>query len=487
MRRFSAFISPESRPAFNAFLTRVFADELKQSCEVQLLNAEKHPFFVHIEANADAAEHTCRLVVEDISARKTAEAALHNAHDELEAKVRERTAALMQANAQLNAEIAEHKRTEAALQHTQHILNQAQRVAHVGSWERDIAGGIISWSDELFRICGLPPQTFFPSMAKALQAIHPEDRNAVHRMLRGAVEQGQSFSGNCRVVRPDGTIRHVRLQGNVLRDANRKPRTVIGSMLDITDFKRTEEALLQSQETIRRLAAHQEWVKESERKRIAREIHDELGQNLLALRIDVLMLATRTECSHPRLNKRAKLALDHIDTTIKSVRNLINNLRPAVLDLGLPAAFEWQVKEFQRRRGIACTLDISGEDASYQLDDDIANTLFRILQESLTNVSRHAQADRITISLSKDGGNVTMKVSDNGIGIRQNCRRKANSYGLIGIRERVTNLGGELAIDSRENEGTTLTVTIPAEHPSGNAAYRGPGRLGSGPDQNFYN
>ncbi|MDP3841618.1 MAG: PAS domain S-box protein [Oxalobacteraceae bacterium] len=465
-RRFGAFVSLESRPTFNAFLARVFADENKQSCEVLLLNGEQRPFYAHIEANADAAEHTCRLVVEDISARKAAEKSLQNAHDELETKVQERTAALMLANAQLKAEIAEHKRTEAALRHTQYILNQAQRVAHVGCWERNNVSGAPQWSDEFFRICGLPPQAFTPNLAKLLQVIHPEDRNAVYRMVRRAIDHNHNFNSISRIIRPDGTIRHVRFQGNILRSENRKLQTLVGSVLDITEFKNAEEALLQSQETIRRLAAHQEWVKENERKRIAREIHDELGQNLLALRIDVSMLAARTEHCHPRLNAKVKAALNDIDVTIRSVRGIINNLRPAVLDLGLPAAFEWQVKEFQRRNGIACNLNISGGDADYQLEDDLATALFRILQESLTNISRHARADRITISLSKDAcDNVVMKVADNGIGLPQDSRRKANSYGLIGIRERVNTLRGELIIDSHQNQGTALTVIIPTECP----------------------
>ncbi|MEO8407488.1 MAG: histidine kinase, partial [Oxalobacteraceae bacterium] len=383
----------------------------------------------------------------------------------LETTVRERTAELTRANALLTAKIVEQKRTEEMLKRTQQILHHAKRVAHVGSWECDIASGALRWSDELFRIGGYPPQVVAPSIAKAVQAIHPKDRSAVYRVIRRAIEHGAKFSRPVQIIRPDGTIRHVRFQGIVLYDQNNQPQTVVGSVLDITDFKRTEEALLQSQETIRGLAAHQEQVKESERKRIAREIHDELGQNLLALRIDVSMLATRTGHSHPRLNAKVHAALDQIDTTIASVRGIINNLRPAVLDLGLPAAIEWQVKQFQRRNGIACALHIDGAEADYQLDDDHAAALFRILQESLTNISRHAQADRITIKLSRDAGKIRMTVADNGVGMAQNCRRKAKSYGLIGIQERINTLHGEMVIDSAESRGTTLTVIIPADQP----------------------
>jgi len=463
-RRFGAFVAPESRPTFNAFLTRVFDRETKQSCEVRLLNAEQRPFYAQIEANADAAEHSCRLVVKDISARKAAEEALQNAYAMLETKVRERTAELTLSNVQLTAKISEQKRTEEEFEHIQHILHQAQRVAHVGSWERDIASGALRWSDELYRIAGHRPQSVAPSMAKALQAIHPQDRSAIYRAVRNAIRHGAKFSRTVRIIRLDGTIRYVRCQGSILCDQNNQPQTVVGSVLDITDFKRTEEALLQSQQTIRRLAAHQEWVKEDERKRIAREIHDELGQNLLALRIDVSMLATRTGHSHPRLNARVQTALEQIDTTIASVRGIINNLRPAVLDLGLPAAIEWQVKQFQRRNNIACALQIDGVDADYELDDNHATALFRILQESLTNISRHAQADKITINLSKDTGKIRMTIADNGIGMQHNCRRKAKSYGLIGIQERINTLHGELIIDSDESHGTTLIIIIPADH-----------------------
>lgn len=468
-RRFGAFIAPESRPIFNAFLTRVFSSETKESCEVRILNAEQRPFFARIEANADAAEHTCRLVVEDVTLRKAAELALHQAHYELEEKVQQRTAELVQTNEYLSAEIAQHKRTEEVLKHTQYILQQAQQVAHVGSWERGIANGILIWSDELFRIFGLKPQAFTPNLAKALAHFHPHDRSTAYRLIRGAIEHGHNFSTTSRIVRHDGTIRNVLIKGNILRDAHGKPQTMVGTVLDITGFKQAEDALLQSQETIRRLAAHQVIVKENERKRIAREIHDELGQNLMALRIDVSMLDARTKHSHPRLNAKVKSALNDIDTTIKSVRGIINNLRPPVLDLGLPAAFEWQVKEFQRRSGIPCTLNISGSEAQYKLDDEHSTALFRILQESLANVSRHAKANQIAINLSQHAGNVVMKVADNGIGLSVNSRKKTQSYGLIGIKERVNTLHGTLIIDSLENKGTALTVIIPIAYPTESA------------------
>jgi PAS domain S-box-containing protein len=222
-----------------------------------------------------------------------------------------------------------------------------------------------------------------------------------------------------------------------------------------------EEALLRSKHFLQQLAAHQESIKEDERKRIAREIHDELGQQLLVLRMDVSMLHARTKGRHPRLHRKADTALKNIDNTMQSVRSIINNLRPAVLDLGLHAAIEWQVKRFEEHTGIACDLVSDGKDIA--LADNCTTALFRTLQESLTNVSRHAHATQVLIELYEAGCRLFMKVSDNGIGTLPGDRRKKASFGLLGMKERITTLGGELDIKSEPNQGTILTVSVPIQ------------------------
>ncbi|WP_292934170.1 response regulator [Noviherbaspirillum sp.] len=230
-------------------------------------------------------------------------------------------------------------------------------------------------------------------------------------------------------------------------------------LLHINERKQAEEALRQSQEELRQLASYQERIKEDERKRIAREIHDELGQNLLALRIDIAMLHARTGSTHPKLNQKVHAVLDHIDATMKAMRAIINNLRPTVLDLGLSAAIEWQVKEFQRRTGISCELAMSEKEL--MVDDNRATALFRILQESLNNVFRHARASKATIELHTQDNRLIMTVADNGVGIFPGCRRKANSFGLVGIKERVSALGGEFVLDTAQDRGTSIKISIP--------------------------
>jgi signal transduction histidine kinase len=221
------------------------------------------------------------------------------------------------------------------------------------------------------------------------------------------------------------------------------------------------EELQQSKLMLRQLASYQEHIKEEERKRIARDIHDELGQSLLALRIDVSMLHARTSTMHPKLNEKASDALNHIDTAIRSVRGIINDLRPPVLDLGLQAAIEWQLDEFRQRSGIDCTMQAKDADSHCDLDEKRATTLFRIVQESLSNITRHAQATQVHVELYGEGRRLYLRIKDNGVGMTD--QKKLNSFGLVGMKERVSMLGGELKIDSAPGKGTVLTIAMPLD------------------------
>jgi signal transduction histidine kinase len=221
---------------------------------------------------------------------------------------------------------------------------------------------------------------------------------------------------------------------------------------------RTEVSLRsESEERLRNLAARLERVREDERTGIARELHDELGQALTAIKFDVLRLPKRqaqAESAGSALEAIAKT----IDSTIETVQRISSDLRPGVLDLGLGPAIEWQAAEFQRRTQIQCELMV--QDLGL-LHPKSSTTMFRILQETLTNVARHSGAKRVDVTLEDGEDRVTLTVADDGIGIEAEHLDSDHSLGIVGMRERVTLLGGELAIFRRPDGGTAVRASIP--------------------------
>lgn len=244
----------------------------------------------------------------------------------------------------------------------------------------------------------------------------------------------------------------------LLAAEEREKQLLQGALVETT----TELALTEQRYTyLRELAAHRERIKEEERKRIARDIHDDLGQTLLALRIDVSMFAAKTARSHPRLHGKVSTVLSSIDAATKSMRAIINDLRPPVLDLGLVAAIEWQAQEFRRRTGIPCDLDVDNDDFDENLDESRAAALFHVVQESLSNIIRHAQATQVSIAVRTEPGMLHMTIADDGIGISTAAPKKTNSFGLAGIEERINALDGRFSVDSAPGQGTRLRFSVP--------------------------
>lgn len=225
---------------------------------------------------------------------------------------------------------------------------------------------------------------------------------------------------------------------------------------NITRHRDMENALRQSALSMRELAGHQEDVREEERKRIAQEIHDDLGQQLLALRIDVSILQAR-QADNPVLASQLDSMQTTIGNLVQSVRAIINDLRPAVLDLGLPAAAEWQLNDFTQKTGIDA--ELLSDSPDIQLPDSHATALFRVLQESLTNVSRHSGASHVEVRLKLQDDKLLMIISDNGNGMAADAQ-KPTSFGLRGMRERIMSLGGELEISNLPQGGVSVSATV---------------------------
>jgi PAS domain S-box-containing protein len=238
--------------------------------------------------------------------------------------------------------------------------------------------------------------------------------------------------------------------------------TTIGIGRDITDLKGAEEALEKSRDQLRALAARVQSVREEERTRVAREIHDELGQSLTAIKIDLSSLSHDLPAEK---KQQSASILKLVDETIQAVRRISTELRPAILDaVGLVAAVEWAAGEFAARTGTKCQLDLPQGDVV--IDEERATALFRIFQETLTNVARHANATEVNVRLDEEDGNLTLEVHDNGGGIREEQLSAGSSLGILGMRERARLLGGELTLAGALGAGTTVRVRIPETHPT---------------------
>jgi two-component system, NarL family, sensor histidine kinase UhpB len=229
--------------------------------------------------------------------------------------------------------------------------------------------------------------------------------------------------------------------------------------------RRAQERLKKSHEQLRALSVYLQHVREDERIRISRQVHDELGQALTGLKMDLYWLASRLPKQLRAVREKTKTMSAHIDSTIQTVRRISTELRPGILDdLGLVPALEWQAAEFQKRNGIKC--EVVSEVAEPILEEELNTAFFRIFQESLTNVVRHANARRVDVRLWEQDGNLLMEIRDNGRGISESDWTNTRSIGVLGMRERASLLGGELTITGVPEQGTTVSVRIPREQPA---------------------
>ncbi|HEX8962639.1 MAG TPA: PAS domain-containing protein [Rhodocyclaceae bacterium] len=243
-----------------------------------------------------------------------------------------------------------------------------------------------------------------------------------------------------------------------VKDARGNIIGVIGLGHDITERKGAEAELRQAYRLLQDLMTRRETVREEERKRVAREIHDELGQHLTALRMGISTLRFQFGRELPALGERVQELIGLSDRTIQVVRDVAAALRPAVLDSGLGPALEWLVAQFQERSGIACELAVPADWPG--MDEERAMALFRIAQESLTNVARHAKTPWASVRLSVEDGCAVARIQDAGQGFAA-AGASGKTFGLMGMRERALMLGGEVLVDSRPGEGTIVTATIP--------------------------
>jgi two-component system, NarL family, sensor histidine kinase UhpB len=296
------------------------------------------------------------------------------------------------------------------------------------------------------------PQSF-------MDAIHSEDRERVVGILKGQRQRG--FEVEYRIVRPDGSVRWIRDRGFPVKDASGKIYRIASVAEDITERRHAGDALRQLAEELQALSRRLVEVQESERKELARELHDRVGQSLTALNINLGILKGLVS-SHDRAEAGSRLADSAalVKSTVRAIENVVSELRPPMLeDFGLMAALQWYATEFSLRTGVA--VSVGGKESSARISADIEIALYRIVQEALNNVAKHAHATTVAIALGRSGSEYEMSVTDDGIGFDLGAQSSRPGLGMVTMRERAQAVGGRFEVMALPGNGTRLTVRVP--------------------------
>jgi PAS domain S-box-containing protein len=341
-------------------------------------------------------------------------------------------------------DVTERVQAETALHRTQRLLTQAERLGETGSWEQDLVTGEIVDSEENRRL-------FFGDRTRPYrfedyaEAVHPDDRARVLGHRSRALDGDSRGEIEYRVVWPDGSVHHLFSLNHVVRDSTGRAVRAYGTNTDVTRRKAAEEEVARQREELRALSRKLIAAQEAERRLIARELHDDFGQVLTAIKINLL-----------RKEGDGTESIALVDGAIARMRDLAQDLRPPMLDeLGLEAALRSHVDREARRAGLRAELDI--RPLPRRFTPSLETTCFRVVQEALTNVIRHAGATSVRCRLQATDNGLTLEVNDDGIGFDPVAvRRRADSQGLVGMRERVELAGGELEIQSQPGQGTTV-------------------------------
>lgn len=362
----------------------------------------------------------------------------------------------------LSKDISERKAAEAALRDSEERFRQLAENVQDVFWMVDVGySRTIYVSPAYERIWGRAPATLVAEPQSFMEPVLPEDRETVNAYL--ARQDSGPAEAEYRIRRPDGSIRWIHDRAFPVRDENGNIFRIAGIARDISARKQAQIALRQSEAELRALAVRLNEAREEEAARIAREIHDELGQAMTGMTLDVVaaqrQLAHGSDMGKHEVRRRLEQMRSTLDETIAATRRICTELRPALLDqFGLLPAIEWQVSDFENRSEIFCNLKM--DNCEPPITGEPATAIFRILQELLTNVARHARATEVSVELTCRDGAVQLTVEDDGIGLTGAQEKQSVGFGLIGIRERALAVGGNVVMSGERDRGTRVVVTM---------------------------
>jgi len=334
-------------------------------------------------------------------------------------------------------------------------------------------------SEGCFDLLGLTPPEIEFNPKIWISYLHPDDSALFHKSMQLSANNAMPWNWEGRIILPpQGEIKWVNLRAKY-RKTDDMGTHWKGFMVNITQNKQAGIELKHSRQRLRELSSHIENIKEEERTRIAREIHDEIGVLLTALKMDLAWLTQRLPAGELALKEKSQGMARLLDTAGVAANNLVHSLRPGSLDcFGIVAAIEIEATEFTKRTGIPCKVVKSSD--NIDISDEQSITLFRVFQETLNNIMKHASARRVQVQIIKseiDTNNkyVELIVSDDGCGFDETARNKPRSFGLRGIKERIRQLGGKLSITSRPGKGTKIAVRLLIKHQTTESPQFNPG------------
>lgn len=316
-------------------------------------------------------------------------------------------------------------------------------------------------SPKIEALLGFTPEQWCNDPELRIRQVHPEDRTKVLQAIAKAIEGDGGFSIDYRIFGRNGCLHWFHDEARVITDEAGKPLLLQGAALDITERKLAQLELERSHSELQELIGALDTVRIEEQKRLAHEMHDDFGQLLAAMKMD---LSTLRQCL-PQDDAQAVKYLSSInqlvDAMVTSVRRIIADLPPKILeDLGLHTAIESMICNFESRHRISCRLQLP-DTVEPELDARIATAIYRIVQEALNNIAKHAQARHAEVKIEYGVTNMTIWIGDDGVGISMEKMHKTGSFGLIGMRERVSALSGKMQIESTEGAGTMIRIVLP--------------------------
>jgi len=357
------------------------------------------------------------------------------------------------------ARVIERKRADNMLRESERKYRELYEGSRDSSATIDMNGQILEFNSPFQKMIGYNLEEIYKL---TYEDITPKKWHAMEKKILDTQVKGRGFSDiyEKEYIRKDGTVFPVELRAYLSKDEYGQPIGMWAIVRDISERKKIEMEILESQERLRNLTAHLQSVREEERTNIAREIHDEMGQTLTALKMDLSWIKRKIAHQPEPIEEKISGMSSLIDGAVRSMKRISTELRPGLLDdFGLSAAMEWQAEEFMNRTGIECQTVFKPKEIV--IDKDRTTAVFRIFQEALTNVVRHAEATKVKVKLIKGQKFLDLTIIDNGKGITDEKLSSSVSFGLMGMRERVTFMQGLLHIKGENGKGTTITARIP--------------------------